>query len=53
MQAQFYWLKWYLVNFLPGLSSNLNPPDLYLTGIRGMSHFTLLKHWSFHISLSE
>jgi hypothetical protein len=26
----FYWLKWSLPNFLPGMASNLNPPNLYL-----------------------
>jgi hypothetical protein len=23
----FYWLRWGLANFLPGLASNCNPPD--------------------------
>jgi hypothetical protein len=29
----YHWSDWYLTNFLPGLASNLDPPDLCLQNI--------------------
>jgi hypothetical protein len=35
----YHWLRWgNLMNSLPGLASNSNPPDLCLLRITGLSH---------------
>jgi hypothetical protein len=40
-----HWLRWGLVNFLPGLDSNCDPPNLGLQGARivGLNHHTQLR----------